>query len=309
MTRTSTGGCLDHTQPLHATTAIARRACLRLLAGGASLAALLAATPGTRAQTRTASVVRLLSVVTPVDGELLPQLIPDFEQQTGYQVALATAEDVYGPARSGQADVVLSHYGHVDVDTFVLGGFGHWPRAVFSNVLALLGPPEDPAHVRGLTDLVEAFRRIGEAKAPFLVNDIEGVKYLSETLWNAAARPARQGWYLDPGPAKGPAIAAAADMSAYTIWGLTPFLKSQRQAPVALEPMVLSDPLLQRLMVTIVVAPQQVDGVNEAGGIAFQEYLLSPATQARMRTVRLPGIDQQVWWPAGRSNETSSLPH
>jgi tungstate transport system substrate-binding protein len=236
-------------------------------------------------------------------------LIPDFEHQTGSQVLLSTAEDVYGPARAGQADVVLSHYGHVDVDTFVMGGFGGWPRPVFSNQLALLGPPDDPAHVRDLTDLVEAFRRIAEANVPYVVNDIEGVKYLGEVLWNAAGRPPKQGWYVDQGPRQAAAIKAAADLKGYTIWGLTPFLKAQQQATVALEPLVLKDPLLQRVMVTIVVNPEQVAGVNETGAMAFQQFLLAPATQARMRVVRIPGIDQQVWWPAGRSNETNFLPH
>jgi hypothetical protein len=61
-------------------------------------------------------------------------------------------------------------------------------------------------------------------------------------------------------------------------------------------------------MVTVVVNPRQVAGVNEAGAMALQQYLLAPAAQARMRAVRVPGIDQQVWWPAGRSNETSFLP-
>jgi tungstate transport system substrate-binding protein len=283
-----------------------RRACLRLLGAGAGLIGLLAA--AARPPTSVAaSTVRLLTVVSPVDGGLLPDLIPGFEQQTGVHVVVSTGVDVYGPARAGQADLVLSHYGHADVDTFVLDGFGAWPRPVFLNQLVLLGPPDDPAHVRDLTDLVEAFRRIAEAKAPYVVNDIEGVKYLGEVLWNAADRPPRDGWYLDPGPRQLAAVSTAAELHGYTIWGLTPFLKAQQQARLALEPMVLSDPLLQRMMVTIVVNPQQVPGVNEAGALAFQQYLLAPGTQARMRAVRVAGIDQQVWWPAGRSNETSFL--
>jgi tungstate transport system substrate-binding protein len=216
---------------------------------------------------------------------------------------------VYGPARAGEADLVLSHYGHRDVDDFVLGGFGHWPRFVVSNQLALLGPPRDPAQVRGLTDLVEAFRRIAEAGIPFVVNDSEGVKYLGDILWNAAGRPARGAWYIDEGPRQGAAISRAVDRAGYTIWGLTPFLKAQQQTPVALEPLLLNDPLLQRLMVTVVVNAQVVAGVNAPGAVAFEQYLLAPATQARMREVRVPGVDQQIWWPAGRNNEATALPH
>jgi tungstate transport system substrate-binding protein len=95
--------------------------------------------------------------------------------------------------------VVLSHYGHKDAQAFVQDGSGQWPQPVVSNQLALLGPPEDPAQVQDLTDLVEAFRRIANTQAPFVVNGIEGVKYPTEILWNAAGSPEKEGWYSDQG--------------------------------------------------------------------------------------------------------------
>jgi hypothetical protein len=45
------------------------------------------------------------------------------------------------------------------------------------------------------------------------------------------------------------------------------------------------------------------------GAEAFQRYLLDPATQVRIRAFRLPGIDQQIWWPAGRNNAGYALPN
>ena len=255
-----------------------------------------------------ASLVRLSSVVSPQDGGLYDDLLPDFEQQTGYQVELTTGQDVYGPARDGQADVVLSHYGHKDAQAFVQDGFGQWPQPVVSNQLALLGPPEDPAQVQDLTDLVEAFRRIANTQAPFVVNDIEGVKYLTEILWNAAGSPEKEGWYSDQGLQGQNAIVEAAQQGGYVLWGLTPFLRTQHQDEVELQPLVLNDPLLQRIMVTVAVNPDKVAGVNVEGVTAFQHYLLAPATQARIRAFRLPGIDQQIWWPAGRTNASHALP-
>ena len=41
--------------------------------------------------------------------------------------------------------------------------------------------------------------------------------------------------------------------------------------------------------------------------MAFQQYLLAPSTQARIRAFRLPGIDQQIWWPAGWNNASAVL--
>ena len=204
--------------------------------------------------------------------------------------------------------MVLSHYGHKDAQAFVQDGFGQWPQPVVSNQLALLGPPEDSAQVQDLTDLVEAFRRIANTQAPFVVNDIEGVKYLTEILWNAAGSPEQEGWYSDQGLQGQNAIVEAAQQGGYVLWGLTPFLRKQQQNKVELQPLVLNDPLLQRIMVTVAVNPDKVVGINVEGVEAFQQYLLDAVTQARIRAFRLPGIDQQIWWPAGRNNASYALP-
>jgi tungstate transport system substrate-binding protein len=217
-------------------------------------------------------------------------------------------KDVYGPAGNGQADVVLSHYGHKDAQAFVQDGFGQWPQTVFFNQHALFGPPSDQARVQNLTDLVEAFRRIAQTQSPFIVNDIEGTKYLSEILWKAAGSPEKEGWYSDQGVQGQDAIAKAAQQGGYVLWGLTPFLRTQQQNRVELQPLVLNAPLLRRIIVTVAVNPDKVPGVNVTGAAVFQQYLLDPATQARIQAFRLPGIDQQIWWPAGRDNANYVLP-
>ena len=71
---------------------------------------------------------------------------------------------------------------------------------------------------------------------------------------------------------------------------------------------MLADPLLQRMMVSIVVKPDGVRRVNAAGAMAFQALLLAPATQAAIRTVRYPGKHAVSWVPAGRHNRTAMLP-
>ncbi|MBX3158403.1 MAG: hypothetical protein KF773_20710 [Deltaproteobacteria bacterium] len=250
------------------------------------------------------SVVRVASVKTAVEGNLLPELIAQFEKQSPYRVRMATGVRVYDLARAGDADVVVSHYGHKDAEAFVLDGLGEWPRTIFSNQMALLGVSADPAGVRGSENLVDAFRKIAAAKAPFLINDIDGVHYLTEILWNAIGRPDRTGWLINQYAAREVAVVRAAAMGGYTMWGLTPFLRT----PMPLEPMVLADPLLQRMMVSVIVKPSAARRTNVAGANAFQSYLLHPATQAAIRQVRYPGRNAVNWVPAGRHNRTAVLP-
>jgi tungstate transport system substrate-binding protein len=252
--------------------------------------------------------IRLASVPTAVEGKLLPTLVADFEKTSPYRVELVTNPDLYSAARAGHVDLAISHYGHRDAEQFVIDGLGEWPRMVFSNQMALVGPPSDPANIRGLEDAVEAFKRIAATNSPFVVNELDGIRYLVEVLWNAAGKPARDGWLRDH--KQEDALREAATLGAYTFWGLTPFLRTRRNESVGLEPLVLADPLLQRMLVSIVVRADNTPGVNVDGARAFQQYLLAASTQARIRRVRYSDDGPAVYWvPAGRNNRTAILPH
>jgi tungstate transport system substrate-binding protein len=249
-------------------------------------------------QTRT---VRLAMVNVPDD--VVRPLMPEFSKQSGQQAEIVyTGNDPFAVARDGKADLVIAHYGHEGVAPFVTGGFGLWPHAVFANQIALIGPPSDPAHVRGLADAAEAMRRIATTHSRFVVNNSAGNRYVEDILWTRAGSPAKGDWYLDR-HSQGPQAARdAAKQGAYTLWGVPPFLRLKRQSPLDLEPLVTADSIFQRIMVAIVVNPQKVSGVHDAGAEAFQNFLLAPSTQARISAFRYQDLSQQVWWPAGRHN-------
>jgi tungstate transport system substrate-binding protein len=245
--------------------------------------------------------VRLAMVNVPDD--VVRPLLAEFSKQFGQQAEIVyTGNDPFAVARDGKADLVIAHYGHEGVAPFVTGGVGHWPHAVFANQIALLGPPSDPAHVRGLADAAEAMRRIATSHSRFVMNNSAGNRYVEDILWTRAGNPPKGDWYLDR-HSQGPQAARdAAQEGAYTLWGVPPFLRLKRQSPLTLEPLVTADAIFQRIMVAIVVNPQKVSGVNNAGAEAFQTFLLAPSTQARISAFRYPDLDHQVWWPAGRHN-------
>ncbi len=281
------------------------------LAAATAASGLIAGCGGgsTPAPPRSGRDIRLQSVKTPVDSGLMGHLLSRFERESGYRVHITTAEDVYGPARAGKADVVLSHYGHVDVHQFVLGGYGEWPLMVLQNQLALVGPPADPAHVRGLNDLVEAYRRIARTRSPYVVDAIPELRYLNDIIDHAAGNPPKGAWHHNPGLNGQDAVKYAAEHQAYTLFGVTPFMVGQAQRHLQIVPLVLGDPMLLRVMATIVVSPKKVGGLNHAGALALQRHLLTSQTQAEIRDYRVPGVKEGLWWPAGRNNEaTLNLP-
>lgn len=160
-------------------------------------------------------------------------------------------------------------------------GLGLWPRTVFANQSVLLAPPTDPARVRGVQDAVQAFRRIAETKSRFLVNNAATEKYLGQVLWEAAGRPDQAGWYADTGLRDQTVIQSAERSDAYVLWGIIPFLKFKESTSSRLEMIAVEDPIMQRLMMTVVVNPEKAPGVNVAGAVALQRYLASAATQGR----------------------------
>jgi len=252
-------------------------------------------------------VVRLFAVRTEFDSGLLDGLLADFQATTGFQVQHTTGKDTYEQARAGKVDVMLSHYRHSGLGAFVSQGYGLWPEPVMANMTAFLAPPGDPAHIKSLTDGIEMFRRIAAAKAPFIVNGDPNSRYLLATLWNAAGRPDKQGWYID---AKVEGLAAAQNavaQHAYTTWGVTAFIQAKQGNDLPLDLVIPTDSLMQRIMVCVVSNPAKLRGVNVTGAKALQAYLLAPATQARIAAFRYAGIDTEVFVPAGRNNEDAAL--
>lgn len=254
-------------------------------------------------ETTDGDIVRLAVVNTPQFSGLLDSLLPGFERQTGIRVDVYSGSDVYKKARSGQADLVISHYGKKDVERFVMDGFGAWPRIVFANQAVLIGHRSDPAKVRGFTSVAAALERIAAAKAPFVHNDIPGIDYLTEIALESAGQPDRAGWFIDDGHVKAAAILLAEKEKGYVIWGAFPFLRfDSERASSELEILVAEDPSLHRIMAAIAVNPDRVPGVNAEGAQALVDYLLSPRVQAEIAAFRTPGSDLQLWWPAGRNN-------
>jgi ABC-type tungstate transport system permease subunit len=136
----------------------------------------------------------------------------------------------------------------------------------------------------------------------------DGGRYVAEILWNAAGRPDRSGWFSEAPHDKDEAVRTIENSGAYSLWGLTPLLRAQADHGVKLEPLVVADPLLQRLLVSITIRSARVPGVNAKGAAALQAYLLSPVTQAHIREVRYPGKLPVTWMPAGRHNSGALLP-
>jgi tungstate transport system substrate-binding protein len=247
--------------------------------------------------------VRLLTVGAANTAGFLANLVAGFEEATGHRVEIIVgAMDIFDQARAGEADIVLAHFGFTELQDFVAERRGLWPELILSNTVVFLVPPGDPAGILGVDDPVEAFQRIADLRTPFVVNDLGETRFITDTLWNATGRPDKGEWFLDLGLVGRQAVQEAARRGAYTLWGLHPFLMLQQQNPVGLEPLVINDSLMQRIIASVVVL-RASGRLNIPGALALQRYLVDPSTQALIRAFRLPNIDRPIFWPAANNND------
>lgn len=255
------------------------------------------------AESASTNTVRLAIVNTPVYSGLIDYLLADFEQQSGLHVDVTNGSDVFDIAKSEHADIVIAHFGKAQFDRFVLDGFGQWPKMVFSNQAAIIGPSDDPANIKGLTDASQALRQIAQTQAKFITSPQPGVDYLTDLLWNKAGKPDKADWFIDFDNDSSAAVAKLAEQQhAYFIWGAIPFLKYKKQHGSTLAIVVNDDPLFQRVMASSIVNPNKVNNSNYAGAKQLQDYLLLPTTQAKIAAFRSSDSTKQLWWPAGRHN-------
>ncbi len=263
-------------------------------------------------------VVRVAAVNTTLASGLLQKLAAGFTASSGLEVEFLGVEQVsekkkgrgyklFEAARAGRVDLLITHYGKPPLEDFVMDGLGEYPRLVFANQAAIIGPADDPAGVAGMTDAAAAFARIAKSGSPYVVNNLEGLKYLSGLLWRAAGKPDKAGWWIDPDEAKSRAVRAADERHGYVLFGVQPFLHFKHKHGSTMRILVAGDPLLQRTMAAVVVNPARVAGVNHEGARALQRYLTSADAQIQVRDFRTEESDRQFWWPMARSNDPAEL--
>ena len=111
--------------------------------------------------------IMVASTTEAVDTGLFDYLLPIFTQKTGIAVnPLAVGTGVaFDIARHGEADVVFVH-AKIQELQFIGEGEGVRRYPVMYDDFVLVGPKSDPAHIVGMDDVAEAFRKIKTEQAP-----------------------------------------------------------------------------------------------------------------------------------------------
>lgn len=205
-----------------------------------------------------------------------------YRAETGVRVDLIAAgpkNDIVNVFKKGGVDVITMHSSDVMINLFA-DGCTLDPQPWMRNDLVIVGPPDDPAGVRGMTDAAAALRKIAESKSPFVVHSSLGAQ---EVLLNILEPNQIQ---LDPAhltvlfddPQRS-VLKLAGDKRAYTLVGRIPF-RTGRLPNNGLVMMVQGDPRLRRPYLVAVTNPRWMPGARIAEARRFAAWLRSARTQA-----------------------------
>jgi len=249
--------------------------------------------------------VILATTTSTQDSGLLDVLIPVFEKKTGYFVKTIAVGSGQAMAmgQKGEADVLLVHSPD-DEKKFIADGYGVNRRLVMHNDFIVVGPPTDPAEIKGIKSAVEAFKKIASSKAIFISRgDNSGTHAKEKAIWKVAGlKYEGEKWYQQTGLGMGQTLNVASEKKAYTLADRGTYLALKKR--IDLDILAEGDAILLNIYHVIEVNPAKFPKVNTVGGKAFADFMVSKEAQDMIKTFGVDKFGSPLFFPdAGKRVE------
>jgi tungstate transport system substrate-binding protein len=243
-----------------------------------------AAQPSPMAEEPADNQVLILATTTSTDDSgLLEYLLPEFEQAYGVEIdviAVGTGQALK-LGEDGNADVLLVH-ARAREDAFMAAGHGVRREDVMYNDFIIVGPPEDPAGIAGMTSATEAFAAIAASQAAFVSRgDDSGTHTKELAVWQQAGLEPAGDWYVSAGQGMGAVLTMAEEQSAYTLSDRATYLARTLEG-IELVILVEGDAILFNPYGVIAVDPEKSSAIHGELADDFIDWLISVETQARI---------------------------
>jgi len=227
----------------------------------------------------------LATTTSTKDSGLLDAILPAFEEETGITVEVVSvgSGEAMAMGENGEADVLLVHSpaseeeyvanGHADADGRM---------DVMYNDFVIVGPEADPAGVGtdAADDAVAAMTAIMENEATFVSRaDDSGTHKKELSIWEKAELTPAGEWYIEAAAGMGDVITMTDEKEGYTISDRATWLNVGGNT--ALKILCEKDPsgVLNNQYGVICVNPEKNENINNEGAKAFQNWIVSEATQ------------------------------
>lgn len=245
-----------------------------------------------------AAVARDLKMATTTSTDnsgLLTVLLPKYEGKCACKVryvAVGTGAAMK-LGENGDADVLLVHARKAE-NEFIAKGYGVNRRDVMYNDFVLVGPESDPAHLRGMKDVLAAMKKLKDSGATFVSRgDDSGTNKMELGYWKALGIDPKGPSYLAIGQGMGQTLTVAGEKGAYTLTDRATYATYKDRT--GLEILVEGDKKMYNPYGVIAVNPKRYPGINYQGAMDFIEWITSPEGQADIAAFRPKGA--QLFFP------------
>lgn len=238
--------------------------------------------------------ITVASTTSTEQSGLFKHMLPVFEKKTGIQVRVVAqgTGQALDMGRRGDADVVFVH-DKVAEEKFMAEGFGVQRFEVMYNDFVLVGPKADPAKIAGGKNIIEAYKKIAAAAAPFASRgDKSGTHAAELRLWKIAGidpQTGKGGWYRETGSGMGPTLNTASAMNAYSFTDRGTWLSFKNRGDLVI--MVEGDQQLFNQYGVMLVNPAKHPHVKKDLGQAFVDWVISAEGQKVIADYKI-GADQ-----------------
>jgi tungstate transport system substrate-binding protein len=221
-----------------------------------------------------------------------------FEKKTGYfikTIAVGSGQAM-AMGQKGEADVMLVHSPAAE-KKFVEEGYGVNRRLIMHNDFIIVGPPDDPAKIKGIKSTSEAFKKIAAAEKLFLSRgDNSGTYAKEKDIWkNAGINPEKEKWYQQTGLGMGQTLNVAAEKKGYTLADRGTYLALQKNLGLSI--LNEGDAILLNIYHVIEVNPAKWPKVNALGGKAFADFMVARETQEVIKTFGTDKFGSPLFFP------------
>ena len=249
----------------------------------------------------------ILATTTSLDDSgLLDQLVPIFEDETGVSVkiiAVGTGAALRMGAE-GNADVLLTHAPESE-QALVEAGDVTSRILVAYNDFVIVGPPDDPAGVAGVSDVSRALAQIASSGATFASRgDDSGTHKKELALWSdigLAPSVEADDWYLEVGQGMSATLTVANQRAAYALTDRGTYLSLSADIP-GLTPLVEGDPLLLNFYSVMSVNGNK-GKINTEASQQLADFLVRDDIQSRIGRYLLSEYGRPLFIPAAGDTE------
>lgn len=245
----------------------------------------------------------LATTTSTKDSGLLDAILPEFTAETGWEVDVVSvgSGEAMEMGMNGEADVLLVHSPAAEAE-YVDGGHADADGRmdVMYNDFVVVGPEADPAGVaaNAADDAIAAFAAIMDNEAVFVSRaDDSGTHKKELSIWEKAELTPAGDWYVEAAAGMGDVITMTDEKAGYTLSDRATWLNVGGNT--ALQIVCEKDPsgVLNNQYGVICVNPEKNENINNEGAKAFQQWIVSEATQTLIGEYGVEEYGQALFIP------------